>query len=1142
MKGPHTRRGESPPRGMQTIGLDIGETNKRNLAARRSKKGECPTCGIRTHKIGMFGKKTPMSVDGECVAGRCLRCQPLEGYRTRPAPAQVVQASPFLMQPAQPIEVGRDIVVQDDDDDNMSGITMDDALRDHSTRWRQGSTMEIMGGLQEEEDEDFANFPPPPQLLRRPEPSIVGDDFQPEPHHGSRRRYSRTQQPDAFMDSFGNMDQDHLEHQHPASVNMPVASSRHSQRLRDSSSLPSPDRAPEAPRRRLLSPRRDNFLHTRLPSEIEEEKNSSSSSGLRQSGSTNLSYPVPLIDTNGNKPDFPQDLQYYDDEQEEKNEIQAPLEAEAYRVDHWPNQDSNYTMNERTNSRRQQHRTSRSEPAEISFVPDERPPREASFRQGSSRRNISPPRSSHQRHGRTTPSPPRMMHGRLSPPLDRVATPPQPFDPTGSGITKIPGIIRRLESGGDPDPRVRGEVLQSLADIVWISGDEAKLMIQNNNGIEMLEKCMWADIGSGRVQIAAVDLLCALSACSEDGMGRDIFIRESGQSVIDALLISMQTHISVESLQRSGCGALACLASASHENRRVDDGTLSGATSCVVAAMDAHRKSLEVQKWGLWALYCQCVLSPNAESSQLNLAEGAIEAGGLNVIFRAMDINDSDMMVLEWGCKLYWALSFSDTISGMLAETNRPIMMIVKVLRFYQGNLHAPAVEAAAYGALANISRVKKTHAWLREFSIISRVCESMDTYNTDVGVNTEACSLLANISDSPPLREAALSYSLVKILRAMESFPNSAELHEEALRALLSFSVESDDAKSELCKEQNLNLIMDAISNHQRSPLVLEMGLALVASFCVGRTSSSTDLNEVVDILIMAMKRFPDERKLQEVVCLLLRNLSCREQELVVESEDFFPCILQIMKAQADSDTIQLNLCCVLSNLLAKEQGITCARVDDGMSQLVGVIQTHMASAPVLEMACAALWLLICNSESCKMSFVETGGVEYVKTALLMHPSSPDTLEKVCGVLSCLSGNPSHVRLIAEDQGISYVVETMRTNPTAISLLEYASIILRNAVSTSVDYAPEASGGISPIITALRDNHRTPEFDIEACHALWVMSAQSEDCRQKILALDGYEVLIGLENNDPDATVREAARGACNQLLIPSNNERILT
>ena len=145
MRPAHLRE-KSPPRGMEAIGLDIGETNRRNLAHKREKMGKCPTCGIRTHKMGMFGKKTPLTTEGECVYGRCLRCKPVEGYQMRPPAAQV-------MPPPEPMGVGRDILVEDDDS-VVSGITMDPALRAGSFRFPTG-TYDPLDGLEEEDDEDF---------------------------------------------------------------------------------------------------------------------------------------------------------------------------------------------------------------------------------------------------------------------------------------------------------------------------------------------------------------------------------------------------------------------------------------------------------------------------------------------------------------------------------------------------------------------------------------------------------------------------------------------------------------------------------------------------------------------------------------------------------------------------------------------------------------------------------------------------------------------------------------------------------------------------------------------------------------------------------------------------------------------------
>ena len=69
---------------MLSAGIDITPDWRSNVATKREKKGECPTCGTQTHKIGVFGKKTPLTVDGQVRQGLCLKCHPIEGYIRRP--------------------------------------------------------------------------------------------------------------------------------------------------------------------------------------------------------------------------------------------------------------------------------------------------------------------------------------------------------------------------------------------------------------------------------------------------------------------------------------------------------------------------------------------------------------------------------------------------------------------------------------------------------------------------------------------------------------------------------------------------------------------------------------------------------------------------------------------------------------------------------------------------------------------------------------------------------------------------------------------------------------------------------------------------------------------------------------------------
>lgn len=47
------------------------------LYQQRLERGECPTCGVKTHKIGRFGKRKALTVKDVCLYGRCLLCNPM---------------------------------------------------------------------------------------------------------------------------------------------------------------------------------------------------------------------------------------------------------------------------------------------------------------------------------------------------------------------------------------------------------------------------------------------------------------------------------------------------------------------------------------------------------------------------------------------------------------------------------------------------------------------------------------------------------------------------------------------------------------------------------------------------------------------------------------------------------------------------------------------------------------------------------------------------------------------------------------------------------------------------------------------------------------------------------------------------------
>ena len=63
---------------MLRVGQDLTTMNQQKLITKRHKRGECLSCGTKIFKVGVFGKRTPLTVRGAVLNGRCLSCFPLE--------------------------------------------------------------------------------------------------------------------------------------------------------------------------------------------------------------------------------------------------------------------------------------------------------------------------------------------------------------------------------------------------------------------------------------------------------------------------------------------------------------------------------------------------------------------------------------------------------------------------------------------------------------------------------------------------------------------------------------------------------------------------------------------------------------------------------------------------------------------------------------------------------------------------------------------------------------------------------------------------------------------------------------------------------------------------------------------------------
>ena len=1064
---------------MLNIGVDI-DVGERNIATRRAKSGKCQSCGTRTHKVGFMGKKTPLTVKGVVLQGRCLNCNPLEGQARSPAQQRTQQFTsslrtaqaasmvrpplsrpeqthlqrpaqrpplptmqsrrqpPNQRQPSQQsFAVPRTLQVQHDDDGDLSVITMD---------------IRLLNTYDSDDDDDVANMP---AVRRRPGPedSMGGDSPSRPPS------FSRTQ---SRKPSTG-----------PPSRNQDVLLPGGMDALLKKKSTAIP---------RATNGESEIVLNGEIPLQQEVREDDIVLPPVLVSSKSGPMYQMS---------DFPDSSE--DNNQNNSNRINTVASPPL--------------MDSRLRGR-----------PDDDLIADPM----SNFDQG---RGV----TSTNVVDTAAPS-----ADKISDMISKLSDSPKRKPKKDLGIHEIPAILHCLNLD-EANSHMREKAFEQLAEIMWKSGEKARNFILEHKGIDTLVKSMWDDMGVPQVQDSALHFLFSLAASSDGRGSSDILSNQ--ESICDSLLFSMQTHITVPSIQLRGCSILACLASASSNNKKISDGSLSGAQMMALNAISYHSSSKEIQKAGIQAIYFQCSLSEYAESNKRSLMNATLdnERSGINTMVDAMIALSDDIIAMEWASKLCWCLTSSEDLVNLISGVSVVVEQVMKTCQKHLRNPEAAGLIEASFGVFGNLAHLENVRSDLHHLGVIPVLVDGMRLHQNDFGVNIEACSAIANLSLSSDIRDSIIAAGgRDLVILAMEKFNDSPDLVAEAVRALVCMAINSRSGKDQICLPEIINTVVQGTLRHDDASLLKEMGSTLIASLAVGPLVNKMIINSGgVKILIQALQDDSDE-KTKDAATLAIRNLSCHVDNCNdLLQPDVINGLIQAMSSHQHSESIHMSACCAIWNLSvhsANPPGLIVGT--ESVDAIVKAMQNSMESGDLLELACGALWSIMDHAVDRGRNVVGSGAIDAVACAMVMHPNRTPLLEKACGFFATSSMENSLAETIARSQGVSITAEVMRNNSSYIPLLEVGCLVLRNIIYVLPDLAQEASTVVSVVINAMKENMDAVGFQREACNLLWILASEKEGCQSKILALDGVATLMKcLEHNSSESSVQEAALGAFNQL-----------
>ena len=687
------------------------------------------------------------------------------------------------------------------------------------------------------------------------------------------------------------------------------------------------------------------------------------------------------------------------------------------------------------------------------------------------------------------------------------------------------------------EKKIKVAALKALAASVWEHGFAAEVAFARSHGLIVLTKLMWDDISDHIMQLAILNLLVALVAPRDGKNIRAVLVGEGIDGCVDALLITMHTLIANEALQQTGCTILCFLASACSVEPRVNDGTASGAVLTVLSAMEAHQQSVAIQEWGVRTLYHQCIFSKNAEGNKRTLACRTLSSGerGSQIILRSFHAAPSSPILADRLCKLYWCLTASEDLAQRLEPVADVFVNLLTLIQQVRANPDAsPAIEAA-FGAISNFSKTEENCRIINADKAIALALDVMCLHKESVGVLTESCCVIANLAAAAQDIDAVIeSEALETIVEAMVLHASDPYIIDEGLRALVSLAGLSEAAREKLVNLDLCRKILEVLRQAKESVPLQVSTCRLISLVIRGRNVIPGVLREILTSICQCMAVHLESERVQDSACSSLRVLSGQAgNRTTIKSSEVIDLILTAMEHYRRSKLIQLNACCILWNVAAVPEGND---IFGGkcIAPIVEAMKAHLETDAVLEMACSALWTLIHGSEDIKRRLVETdGSIEALTCVMVMHPEVPALLEKVVGVLSSLSSSQDLASKVISNQTMDAVLDVVRNNGSAIFLLHFCILFLKNAVVVNPELSRSVKESIPIVLTALKSSNSNPDFQHGACVFLWVVALSSPECKSEIVASDGMTILMLVLEGTQVQAVQDAALGALGALAL---------
>ena len=338
------------------------------------------------------------------------------------------------------------------------------------------------------------------------------------------------------------------------------------------------------------------------------------------------------------------------------------------------------------------------------------------------------------------------------------------------------------------------------------------------------------------------------------------------------------------------------------------------------------------------------------------------------------------------------------------------------------------------------------------------------------------ACGTLANLALDTGNHTKLVDIGVVQVLcDAVHMHISSEDVTLVCCTAFANLSA-SIETRETISAQGAINALFACIKAEFNCP---EVDREAFRALC-NLSDSSSEVKQIIscdlDTIIATYNLYEEDRYIQSTTCSMLERLSgdtiCRKG--MIAFPDIFDILARIIQANPSKKTIEMHACSLLRNLSLEESVESRARFSTSFVPFVMMaMAAHVDSKELLENACFFLSTVGSTQPEGFHELCTEDGINCIINAIRTNNSSASLLEACCGALrAAINDSDNHKNLCLSAGAIDAIICLIMVHPHDTLLLENAlNVLVSLSCQKKCVSALANSGGIDTVVETMRSN-----------------------------------------------------------------------